>query len=149
MNMHGRVQIKSNCISAYITSLETLKTLFFFLVHNPAVAANIQREIDHNIGQRQPGLADRENLPYTEAAVLETLRLSSFVPLGAVHVATGEFTVNGMQIPKGSVVSDIFVFFLCSCMQKYCYKKNISLHEAPVPGAEDFGALQCLTVSLS
>jgi len=65
------------------------------LCSNPQVMANIQEEIDRTTGgnSRPVTLEDRPNMPYTEAAILETLRLSSspIVP----HVAMQDTSVAG------------------------------------------------------
>ena len=53
------------------------------MVLNPAVQAKAQQEIDTVVGtQRLPTIADRENLPYTEALVKEVLRWNPVTPLG-------------------------------------------------------------------
>ncbi|ODM88910.1 Cytochrome P450 1A2 [Orchesella cincta] len=43
-------------------------------------------------------------LPYTEAIVLETLRLSSIAPLGAPHRMTADTLFHGYFLPKDTTV---------------------------------------------
>lgn len=65
---------------------------------NPDVMKNIQEEIQRTTGGQRPVvLEDRPLMPYTEAAILETLRLSSspIVP----HVAMQETSVAGKRKP--------------------------------------------------
>ncbi|XP_025083741.1 cytochrome P450 2C42-like [Pomacea canaliculata] len=89
---------------AYITSRETMKAFFLMMIHNPTVMKNIQKEIDDKLGERLSRLEDRRSLPYTEAAILETLRFSSFTPFGFPHAASEDIVVDGFCIPKGSVL---------------------------------------------
>lgn len=50
---------------------------------NPKVAEKVHDEIDRVIGRdRIPSLADRESLPYFDAALQESLRIAPPVPLG-------------------------------------------------------------------
>ena len=65
----------------------------------------IQEEVDRVIGQRLPRVEDRSKLPYTEAVILETLRHSSFVPLGVPHECRDDVMLEDLRIPKGSMVS--------------------------------------------
>lgn len=73
------------------------------LCYNPQAMANIQEEIrrvtDDN--SRPVVLEDRPNMPYTEAAILETLRLASspIVP----HVAMQDTSINGNRFTISSV----------------------------------------------
>jgi cytochrome P450 family 2 subfamily U polypeptide 1 len=48
-------------------------------------------------------------MPYTEACVLETLRISSVVPLSLFHRATEDVVVGGVLIPKDTtVISNLY-----------------------------------------
>jgi len=74
------------------------------LCSNPDVMANIQEEIRRTTGDnsRPVVLEDRPNMPYTESAILETLRLSSspIVP----HVAMQDTSVAGYDVKEGTMV---------------------------------------------
>ncbi|XP_063231353.1 cytochrome P450 307a1-like [Bacillus rossius redtenbacheri] len=74
------------------------------VVRNPRVGERIQREVDAATacGSRHVTLFDRASMPYTEAAILETLRSASspIVP----HVATVDSTIGGYEVKKGTVV---------------------------------------------
>lgn len=70
-----------------------MKTLGF-LVNNPHVQARIQEEVDAmTLNSRSVTLADRKQMPYTEATILESIRIiaSPIVP----HVATQDSSIGG------------------------------------------------------
>lgn len=86
---HDR-QIQQIIGDLFSAGMETIKTTVLwaivYMLHRPDVAANIQKELDAVVGRRRlPRLGDRPNLPYTEATILEVLRISSIVPLGTTH----------------------------------------------------------------
>jgi len=54
----------------------------------PEVAAVAQAEIDSAIGpDRLPAYADRDDLPYVNALVLEVMRWHSVVPTGKLYLS--------------------------------------------------------------
>lgn len=53
------------------------------MIQHPEILQKAQKELDSVVGNsRLPTFSDRANLPYVNAVVNETLRLSSPVPLG-------------------------------------------------------------------
>lgn len=61
----------------------------------------VQEEIDRVIGQsRQPCLADRVDMPYTDAVIHETQRLGNAVPLGFPKLAAKDTMLGEYFIPK-------------------------------------------------
>ncbi len=57
-----------------------------YMLHYPDVIARVQQEIDDIIGiQRVPSVKDKQNMPYTEAVLLEIQRCAEIVPLGVPH----------------------------------------------------------------
>ncbi|KAK5638951.1 hypothetical protein RI129_013246 [Pyrocoelia pectoralis] len=81
-----------------------LMKLLAYLVTRSEVQTEIQREIDACAGsERRPiSISDRGSMPYTEAAILEAIRLiaSPIVP----RAANQETSINGYRIPKGTLV---------------------------------------------
>ncbi|XP_052093365.1 cytochrome P450 2U1-like isoform X1 [Mytilus californianus] len=76
-----------------------------FLVNNPDVQQKMRNELTEVVGSnRQPLLTDRNNLPYCESVITETLRLGNIVPFSLPHTATEDFVINNYKIQKGSIV---------------------------------------------
>lgn len=73
--------------------METIKSsllwMIVFMLRNPHVKKRVQEELDSVVGRdRVPSIEDMTNLPYTEATIMETLRMSSIVPLATTHSPT-------------------------------------------------------------
>ena len=67
------------------TSSNTLAWCMLRLMEHPEVQQRMQEEIRTVCGGQEgrlPGYADRVNMPYTEAVILEVQRLHTIVPLG-------------------------------------------------------------------
>lgn len=70
-------------------------------IHFLFLPEKVQAEIDRVIGQnRQPTMADRPNLPYTDAVIHEIQRIGNIVPLNAPRMAAEDTTLGGYFIPK-------------------------------------------------
>jgi len=66
-----------------------------------SLVEKVQAEIDRVIGQtRQPSMADRPNLPYTDAVIHEVQRIGNIVPLNGMRIAAKDTTLGGYFIPK-------------------------------------------------
>lgn len=88
------------------------------------VIEKVQEEIDRVIGQsREPNLADRANMPYTEAVIHEIQRLGDIVPLNVLRVADKDTTLGKCFIPKVSEVINLFLYVLFTVKYRlmYCY----------------------------
>lgn len=78
------------------------------MMHYPEIQEKVQAEIDRVIGQsHQPTMADRPDLPYTDAVIHETQRMGNIVPLGFPKMASKDTTLAGYFIPKGTAVITI------------------------------------------
>ncbi|KAJ7092872.1 cytochrome P450 [Mycena belliarum] len=86
-------------------TVATIYAFFKAMVLYPDIQEKVQREIDSVVGnERLPLLADREQLPYTAAVTLETLRWHSVAPIGIPHRVTEDHVHDGHFLPKGGVV---------------------------------------------
>ncbi|XP_048062751.1 cytochrome P450 2J2-like [Megalobrama amblycephala] len=88
------------------TSATTLRWGLLFMIKFPEIQEKVQAEIDKVIGQsRQPCLADRVNMPYTDAVIHEIQRFGDVVPLGIPRQAAKDTTLAGYFIPKGTFIT--------------------------------------------
>lgn len=85
-----------------------LVKIFGFIGQLPEVQEKIQQEIDNTLLKKRSGkcnvidLSDRSQMPYTEAVIMESLRLiaSPIVP----HVASQKSSIGGFAIEKDSLI---------------------------------------------
>ncbi|XP_075978468.1 farnesoate epoxidase-like isoform X2 [Anticarsia gemmatalis] len=97
------------CLDLLEAGMETVSnTAVFMLLHivrNDDVQKLLHDEIDDVIGtQRTPSLADRARMVYTEAVLLESLRISSVAALGIPHMALEDAQLGNYLIPKGTLL---------------------------------------------
>ncbi|XP_068949557.1 cytochrome P450 2J2-like [Petaurus breviceps papuanus] len=87
------------------TTSTTLRWALLYMALYPEIQGKIQAEIDRVIGQsRQPTMADRENMPYTNAAIHEVQRMGNILPFNVPRVAIVDTTVDGYHVPKGTIL---------------------------------------------
>merc|ERR1712226_364870 len=85
------------------TTSSTLTWTFLLLLHHPPIKRKVQEEIDMVIGKdRSPRLADKDNMHYTNAFMLESMRIVSFAYNSVPHYATEDVSIGDYIIPKGS-----------------------------------------------
>lgn len=87
------------------TTASTLCWALLYLIRNPNIQDMLHQELDQVIGENgSPDLGDKKKLPYLEATIAETLRITSLTPLAIPHKAMVDATLQGYQIPKGTTV---------------------------------------------
>ncbi|ODM88138.1 Farnesoate epoxidase [Orchesella cincta] len=86
------------------TSATTLSFATLYLIHNSRAQRKAQQEIDRMVGSRPISLSDKPLLPYTEAIIMETLRLSSILPVSIPHQILADTVFHGFFLPKGTTV---------------------------------------------
>ncbi|XP_076583276.1 uncharacterized protein LOC143318698 [Chaetodon auriga] len=87
------------------TTSTTLLWALVFLIKHPDIQDKVHAEIDRVIGQnRLPSMADRANLPYTDAVIHEIQRVGNIVPLNGLRKAAKDTTLGGYFIPKGTSI---------------------------------------------
>lgn len=101
--------VKAVAATVFLAGAETTSSalLVFLLamVLYPETQAKAQEEIDRVVGDAHlPEFKDRENLPYIEALLIETLRWQPIVPLMLRHTTTAADVCRGMYIPKDTTV---------------------------------------------
>ncbi|XP_066568937.1 cytochrome P450 2J2-like isoform X2 [Amia ocellicauda] len=90
------------------TTSTTLRWALLYMMKYPEIQEKVQAEIDRVIGQaRPPCMADRANMPYTDAVIHEVQRMGNIVPLNGPRMAIKDTTVGGYFIPKGTAVMAI------------------------------------------
>ncbi|KAK7507572.1 hypothetical protein BaRGS_00001507 [Batillaria attramentaria] len=83
----------------------TLQWSVLLMAAKPEVQEKVFQEISDKVGQgRLPTLNDRPDLPYTEATIYEVLRYGTIIPFALPHATTCDTTLNGYDIPEGTVV---------------------------------------------
>nr|APH81374.1 cytochrome P450 CYP3031A1 [Tigriopus kingsejongensis] len=85
------------------TTSSTLSWAVLYLIINPEVQTKIHEEIKTVIGlERTPDLADRADLPYLDASILEIQRLGDTVPNGLMHANPFVgFQLGKYYVPQG------------------------------------------------
>ncbi|KAL0067950.1 hypothetical protein AAF712_005119 [Marasmius tenuissimus] len=87
------------------TSASALASFILAMVLNPELQVRAQKEIDGVVGSgRLPDFEDRDNLPFVNALLAETLRWGTVTPLAIAHRATDDDVYEGHFIPAGTTV---------------------------------------------
>lgn len=96
-------------LDLFIAGTETTSTTLYwgllYMIKYPEIQRKVQEEIDRVVGSsRQPSVADRENMPYTDAVIHETQRFGNIIPFNLGRCATKDTQINDYSIPKGTMV---------------------------------------------
>ncbi|XP_072039612.1 cytochrome P450 2J4-like [Amphiura filiformis] len=87
------------------TTVTTLRWALLYMMAYPDIQDKVHQEIDNVVGRnRLPNLSDKEQLPYTEATLMEIQRIASIVPLGVPHYAAEDCALFGYTIPKNTII---------------------------------------------
>ncbi|XP_029110494.1 cytochrome P450 2J2-like [Scleropages formosus] len=87
------------------TTSTTLNWALLYMIKYPEIQEKVQAEIDQVLGSsRLATMADRANMPYTDAVIHEIQRMGNIVPLNLVRLTTKDTTLRGYTIPKGTMV---------------------------------------------
>lgn len=85
------------------TTFTTLRWALLFMIKYPDIQEKVQAEIDREVGSsRPPTMADKANMPYTNAVIHEVQRMGNIFPLGVPRMADCDTTLGGYFIPKGT-----------------------------------------------
>ncbi|KAJ8362800.1 hypothetical protein SKAU_G00116310 [Synaphobranchus kaupii] len=86
------------------TTGTTLRWGLLLMAKYPHIQDQVQEELSQVIGEREPRVEDRRNLPYTDAVIHEIQRLANIVPLSLPHTTSCDITFQGHFIKKGTTV---------------------------------------------
>ncbi|XP_072217957.1 cytochrome P450 2K1-like [Leuresthes tenuis] len=86
------------------TTSTTLRWGLLLMAKYPKIQKQVQEELRRVIADRQVQVADRKNLPFTDAVIHETLRLTSIIPMSLPHKTSRDITFYGHFIGKGTTV---------------------------------------------
>ncbi|KAL6811405.1 putative O-methylsterigmatocystin oxidoreductase [Trichoderma sp. SZMC 28015] len=85
------------------TTTMALEVFTLAMILNPDVMKKAQKEIDEN-AKGLPSFEDKDNLPYVDALIKETLRWRPVSAGGIPHAVTQDDVYMGFHIPKGATV---------------------------------------------
>uniref|UniRef100_A0A8C8S9Z2 unspecific monooxygenase n=1 Tax=Pelusios castaneus TaxID=367368 RepID=A0A8C8S9Z2_9SAUR len=96
-------------IQVFIAGTGTVSTTLEFglliLLKYPEIEEKVHKEIDHVIGRsRSPCMADRNQMPYTDAVVHEIQRFITLSPLGTPRAVTKDVHLKQYIIPKDTTI---------------------------------------------
>ena len=91
--------------AGFETTATMTNWLITYMVAFPEVQNRVHGEIDDVVGSsRRIDLNDRSKLSYTEATILEVMRITSAVPFSTPRFTTKDTKLNGFGIDKGTVI---------------------------------------------
>ncbi|XP_038079209.1 cytochrome P450 2J6-like [Patiria miniata] len=87
------------------TTATTIRWAILYMMAYPEVQARVQKELDDaTCRNRMPRIADKPELPFTEAVLCEIQRINTVVPMAIPHLCSEDTTLMGYNIPKGTMV---------------------------------------------
>ncbi|CAG7832600.1 unnamed protein product [Allacma fusca] len=92
-------------MAGYNTKSVSMEWLCLYLTKFPEIQRKLNDEIDAKIGScRNPSLHDELNMPYAQAVINETLRMSSIASFGIFHKALKDVNLKGIFMPKNTLI---------------------------------------------
>ncbi|KAL6107457.1 uncharacterized protein ACO6RY_18226 [Pungitius sinensis] len=87
------------------TTATTLHWGLLYMIHYPEVQGAVQAEIDSVVGSsKPPSMADKDQMPYTDAVLHEVQRMANILPLNVARMTSRETTLGPYTLPKGTLV---------------------------------------------
>ena len=69
---------------------------------------------------RHPSLDDKPEMHYTNAVLLESFRITSFLPVAVPHSALADVKVKNYVIPKGAIVLPSLFHVMYDVSKPFC-----------------------------
>jgi cytochrome P450 len=99
-----RDEVMALMIAGHETTANTLSWSWYLLGKNPEVMAQMQAELDRELGGRLPTMADADLLPYTTMVIQESMRLYPSA-WSISRRALGQDEIGGYHIPANAIVA--------------------------------------------
>lgn len=103
-NEHILVTVQEMIGAGFDTIATTLQWALLFMATHPDIQKEVQAEVDSVIGKRQPSYKDFDDLPVSQAVILETMRHTCIFPFALPHSTTRDTVFNGFFIPNKTLV---------------------------------------------
>ncbi|XP_075717026.1 cytochrome P450 2K1-like isoform X3 [Rhinoderma darwinii] len=84
------------------TTSASLRWCLLMMIKYPHYQEKVQDEITKVIGLAQPTYSHRLQMPFTNAVIHETQRISNIVPMSLPHETTRDVNFRGYNLPKGT-----------------------------------------------
>ncbi|ELU15041.1 hypothetical protein CAPTEDRAFT_151692 [Capitella teleta] len=91
-------------MAGIVTTSSSLYALLNIMLHYPHIQDKVRDEIQEVIGDRPVHMSDQNNMPYTQATLLELLRYTSITPLSIPHKAVVDSCITGFSVPKDTLI---------------------------------------------
>lgn len=91
-------------LAASEATASTLTWMLFYLCQNPKLQKKLQKEIDSVIEGDAPTVDHKQSMPFTEAVILETLRISTHAPIGTIHLLLDDLNIRHYKFPKDLIL---------------------------------------------
>lgn len=90
------------------TTKKSLSWMLLIISNSPEIQMKLREEVAHVVGNSDcPNNDHRQKCHYVQAFISETLRFRPFLPMGLAHKTVVNTEVNGISIPKGTMVSSM------------------------------------------
>ena len=92
-------------VGSIATTSSSIEWYLLYMIAYPDIQQKVQDEIENVVGNnRYPTLEDRENLPYFQATILESLRLSTTAALSAPRETIENVELHDCSIPSKTMI---------------------------------------------
>ncbi|CAD5224525.1 unnamed protein product [Bursaphelenchus xylophilus] len=102
-------QLRNVCMDLWLAGQETTSStitwIIAYLIRNPDAQEKMQKELDAVVGSnRIIRNADRGDLPYTNAVIMEGQRCCNLLSQNIPRALQQDFEINGYNVKKGTII---------------------------------------------